>query len=129
MTATLAAASAERRRNSRRYRSSESLRIDRPLQDVEPFVELCVGDGQGHERADDVAMEAGAQQQEATVAGALDGGVDGRCRGVLRRAVLDELDGLHRADTACLADHRLVLRHGVEALADAPADRGGATDD
>src|SRR5258706_12880513 len=137
ITATLAAASAERRRNSRRYivvsrasgdrsvvPTSDVLPIDRSSQDVEHFLELCVADGEWHERADDVAVEAGAEHQQPAVAGALDDRLDRR--GLLCLAVLDQLDGLHRADPADLADDGVVRGHRVEAAAQRRPDRGRA---
>src|SRR5207249_244222 len=119
--ATLAAASAERRRNSRRYSIIRSA-IDRSLQDVQPFLELRVGDRERDERADDVAVETGAQEQEAALTGATDRGVHELLRGLLRLPILHELDGLHRADTARLADDRFRFDERVEAGPDARAD-------
>src|SRR5258706_10044067 len=136
-TATLAAASAERRRNSRRYivvspasddlsvvLTSDRLPIDRPLQYVEPFLELCVADGEWHERPDDVAVEAGAQHQQPASAGALDDRLDRR--GLLRLAVLDQLDRLHRTDPADITDDGGACGHRVEPAAQRRPDRGRA---
>src|SRR6267143_5951660 len=65
--------------------------------DVETFMQLCVGDCQRHESADHVVLSAGAKQNQSTLASESE---DLRCLGVCRRllfSIADELQARHRA--------------------------------
>src|SRR5260221_8897270 len=81
-TARLAAASADRLRNSRRRISTDPpmslpptirrAELDRAVEDVQARVELVVADRQRHQRPDDVAVQTRAQQEQAALARRLD---------------------------------------------------------
>src|SRR5438445_12574746 len=139
-TATLAAASADRRKNSRRrisFRPSTPLppalirllrlvRLDRRVEDVQAGVEPLVADRQRHERPDDVAVEPGPQREQAALAGRLRDRVDELRGRSLRGLIAHELDRLHRADAADLTDARIARGHRDEALPDGLTDHLGA---
>ena len=75
----------------------------------EALVELVRRDVERGQQADDVAVEAAGEEDEA----ALEGGVDDRLRAI--RRALGELEGEHRAEPAHLADLRVRARRGRRA--------------
>src|SRR5882672_10566627 len=97
---------------------------DRPLQDVEPLLELLLGDHQGHQRPDDVAVGPRADDDETTLVAQPHDAVHQLFRRLLRGPVLDELDRPHRPDAAHVADGRALLPQRLEPVADLLRDPG-----
>ena len=73
-----------------------------------------------------VPVDTGLQQQQPALHRGVDHGLGELGRGLLRRAVGDELDREHRAEAAHLADRREALLPGEHAGAQRLADRDGA---
>src|SRR5262249_59998530 len=92
----------------------------RLLEGVEPALELVVGRSQRRKEAEDVAVEAAGQDQQAVLARLR----DRRFRRVAR--LLGELDRQHRAKAPDVADRRLLHGDLLEPAADQPADGLGA---
>src|SRR5437868_9893160 len=99
------------------------------LEDVQALAELCVIDRQRHQRANDVRVETGAQEQEATVARCANDGLDDLGSRLLRRSVAHELDRAHRTDAPGVADDPVLRGQISEAFADDLADPRGASQD
>src|SRR5947208_5193355 len=103
-------------------KASPTGRRERTVENVEPFVELRVGDRERDQGPDDVREETRAQEEQTALAGSPDRGVDERRRRLFRLPVLHELDGLHGTEAADVADRLVPLRHVVESRAKGVAD-------
>src|ERR1700716_2715431 len=79
------------------------------LQDPEPTLQLLIGGRQRREQADHVSIENARQEHEALLARRR----RDRLRGVA--VLLGQLERKHRAQTANLADDRMLRRDRVEA--------------
>src|SRR4029077_5204839 len=97
---------------------SAERRLERLFPDGQGFVELGVGEDEWCEHPDAVGVDAGLEQQEATLCGCFD--YRGRDVGVglLGRRILDQLDRQHGAEAADVADPRPALLPGLHAAAD-----------
>src|SRR5262245_63406460 len=115
------------RHAGRRGRRCQRLRRleDGPLEDLEPLLELLLGDHQPHHVPDDVAVRPGADDHEAALVAALDDLLHQLLRRLFRGAVAHELDRLHRPGAADAADRRALLPHPLEAGTDLLADLAG----
>ena len=100
--------------------------LERVFPDGERLVELGVGEHERAEDADRVAVHAGLQQQQPSLHRRVDHGLGELGRGLLRRAVGDELDREHGAEAAHVADGREALLPGEHPRAQRLADRDGA---
>ena len=76
-----------------------------------------------HERADDVAVGAGADEEEPRLVGLPDDAVGAVLVGLLRAAVLDELERPHGAEAPRVADEREAVDESAEAPLDLGPDR------
>src|SRR5918997_7081 len=101
-------------------RTASGHRVNGAAEDGEALFELVVGDVEGHEGADAVAVLAGGQEEEALLQGGLD---DLGVALLVRRLALgvgDELHGGHRAEAPDVADEvgvlLLDLAHGAHEL-------------
>src|ERR687893_544154 len=101
-------------------RTASGHRVNGATEDGEALFELVVGDVEGHEGADAVAVLAGGQEEEALLQGGLD---DLGVALLVRRLALgvgDELHGGHRAEAPDVADEvgvlLLDLAHGAHDL-------------
>ena len=89
---------------------------ERLVEHPERVDEQVLGHDQGRQEAQDVAVGAGGEHQDALgVAGLGDGG--GHVGGRVERAGLDELDGDHGAAAADVADERVAGGHLAAARA------------
>ena len=95
------------------------------FEDLQPARQLLVGDRQRRQQADDVAVQAAAEQQQALLAGRGDRAGDELGRRRLGLAVAHDLEREHRAEAAHLADRVDARRHVLQRGAHARAERLG----
>src|SRR3954449_10456693 len=84
--------------------SSGCISRERALEELESAREILVGDSERGQQADDVAVQAAAEQQQALLAGCDRSGLDKRRRRRLSVAMADELERAHRAEAAGVAN-------------------------
>ena len=89
-------------------------------------MQLLVGDVQRHQRADDVVVRAGAQQDQALLSGSRKDGRRLFVRRLFRAAITHELEPAHRAHDANVADEVVLLGPALHALFDHRANAHGA---
>ena len=87
---------------------------DGALEDIQTLLELVLGDHQGHQRPDHVAVGAGADHDQAALVAQAGDPVHQLLRRLLGGAVLDELDRPHRAGPAHVADTGALLPQPLE---------------
>src|ERR1051325_1755985 len=103
--------------------SSISSGAERGAQNVQPFLQLLVGNRERHQRPDHVVVDAASQDDQALLASALEQGDRLLVRRLLGLPAAHELHAHHGADRADVADQLLVagpalhpfFHHGADA--------------